>query len=190
MWPLPRPTSNPHLESVAAFGFGNQNEEATLTLSLAVTTIPQVRAILRSIAAATIVAVLGVGGSGCGVAYQAGTRIKASHMADSIQAGQSSSEIHARFGEPAIRQYLPGETEIWSYPYKPNSNDIVAGLLYTSTKEGDKGTFLDLKFINAKLVSWQEAEHTMPSKERSGFSAGLGGGGITGGPGNASGAHY
>ncbi len=126
--------------------------------------------------------------AGCGVAYQAGTRIKASHMADSIHDGESASEIHERFGEPAIRQYQANETEIWSYPYKPNSNDVVAGLLYTSTKEGDKGTFLDLKFVNGKLVSWQEAEHTMPSKERSGFGMGVSGGGLTGLP--TGGTHY
>jgi hypothetical protein len=129
--------------------------------------------------------------AGCGVAYQAGTRIKASHMSDSIHDGESASEIHERFGEPAIRQYQANETEIWSYPYKPNSNDVVAGLLYTSTKEGDKGTFLDLKFVNAKLVSWQEAEHVMPSKERSGFGMGMGGGGLTGLPTSGTGGtHY
>ncbi len=129
--------------------------------------------------------------AGCGVAYQAGTRIKASHMADSIHEGESSSEIHQRFGEPAIRQYEANETETWSYPYKPNSNDIVAGLLYTSTKDGDKGTFLDLKFVNAKLVSWQEAEHTMPKKERTGLGMGIGGTSLMGGStSGANGAHY
>lgn len=128
--------------------------------------------------------------AGCGVAYQAGTRIKASHMADSIQVGQTAADIHQRFGEPAIRDYQPNETEIWSYPKKPNSNDVVAGLLYTSTKEGDKGTFLDLKFVNGKLVSWQEAEHTMPSKERTGFGMSIGGGGLNGGPSNPGSVHY
>jgi hypothetical protein len=128
--------------------------------------------------------------AGCGVAYQAGTRIKASHMASSIEVGQSATEIHDRFGEPAIRDYQPNETEIWSYPYKPNSNDVVAGLLYTSTKEGDKGTFLDLKFVNAKLVSWQVAEHTMPTKQRTGFGMSVGGGALNGGPGNPGTVHY
>jgi hypothetical protein len=105
--------------------------------------------------------------------------------------GETSSEIHERFGEPTIRDYQANESEIWSYPYKPNSNDIVAGLLYTSTKDGDKGTFLDLKFVNGKLVSWTEAEHTTPAKERAGFGVGLGGGPpIGGGPGSPGSVHY
>jgi hypothetical protein len=96
-------------------------------------------------------------------------------MADSLKPGQSSSDIRRRFGEPDIRQYLPANTDVWSYPYKPNSNDITAALLYTSTKDGDAGTFLDLKFVNGKLVSWQEAEHTMPAKGHTGLGMSIGG---------------
>ena len=83
--------------------------------------------------------------------------------------------MHHSWGEPDIRTYLPGETEVWSYPYKPNSNDVTAALLYTSSKDGDKGTFLDLKFVEGKLVSWQEAEHTLPAKGHTGIGLGIGG---------------
>ena len=129
--------------------------------------------------------------AGCGVFYQAGTRIKASRMSDQLQQGESLSEVHQQFGEPSLRQYPSDTTEVWSYAYKPNSNDITAALLYTSTKEGDKGTFLDLKFTDGKLTSWAEAEHTMPPKERTGFGAGIDRGAILG-PGNTSGqsSHY
>ncbi|MBV8137312.1 MAG: hypothetical protein JO121_17030 [Deltaproteobacteria bacterium] len=129
--------------------------------------------------------------AGCGVFYQAGTRIKASHMSDQLKQGESMSEVHRQFGEPSLRQYPSDTTEVWSYAYKPNSNDITAALLYTSTKEGDKGTFLDLRFTDGKLISWAEAEHTMPAKERSGFGAGINGSAIMG-PGNTSGqtSHY
>jgi hypothetical protein len=139
-----------------------------------------------------IVAVATVGvTSGCGVVYQAGTRIKAAHIADSLHVGQSALELHRRFGEPDIRQYLPGDTEVWSYPSKPNSNDLTAALLYTSTKDGDKGTFLDLKFVGGKLVSWTEAEHTMPAKGHTGIGMGIGGGPLGSGTQTTPGAvHY
>ena len=94
-------------------------------------------------------------------------------MSDTLQVGQTSPEIHHSWGEPDIRTYLPGDTEVWSYPYKPNSNDVTAALLYTSSKDGDKGTFLDLKFVGGKLVSWQEADHTMPLKGHTGFGVGI-----------------
>ncbi|MGO9602096.1 MAG: hypothetical protein ACLQAT_01590 [Candidatus Binataceae bacterium] len=113
--------------------------------------------------------------SGCGVFYQAGMRIKTSRMSDELKTGESMSQIHTQFGEPDLHEYPNDTTEIWSYVYKPNSNDVTAALLYTSTKEGDQGTFLDLKFVNGTLVSWAEAQHTMPTKQRSGFGAGMGG---------------
>lgn len=119
--------------------------------------------------------------AGCGVAYQAGTRLKATRMSDSLQVGQTSPEVHHKWGEPDIRNYLPADTEVWSYPYKPNSNDLTAELMYTSSKDGDKGTFLDLKFVEGKLVSWQEAEHTLPPKGHTGINMGVGGGPIGGG---------
>ena len=112
-------------------------------------------------------------------------------MSDSLQVGQTSPQVHHAWGEPDLRTYLPGDTEVWSYPYKPNSNDITAALLYTSSKDGDKGTFLDLKFVGGKLVSWQEAEHTLPAKGRTGISMGIGGGPIGNGTQTQPGAvHY
>ncbi len=129
--------------------------------------------------------------SGCGLAYQAGTRIKATRMSDSLQVGQTSPEIHHSWGEPDLRTYLPGDTEVWSYAYKPNSNDVTAALLYTSAKDGDKGTFLDLKFVGGKLVSWQEAEHTMPAKGHTGIGLGISQGPIGNGTETQPGAvHY
>jgi hypothetical protein len=110
---------------------------------------------------------------GCGLFYQAGTRVKASHMTENLKVGESMVEIHQKYGEPDIHQFLPNDSEVWSYAYKPNSNDLTAALLYTQVKEGDKGTFVDLKFQGGKLVSWAEAEHTMPPKASGGFSAGM-----------------
>jgi outer membrane protein assembly factor BamE (lipoprotein component of BamABCDE complex) len=129
--------------------------------------------------------------TGCGIAYQAGTRLKATRMSDSLQVGQTSPQVHHSWGEPDIRTYLPGETEVWSYPFKPNSNDVAAALMYTSSKDGDKGTFLDLKFVQGKLVSWQEAEHTLPAKGHTGIGLGVGGGPIGNGTQTTPGAvHY
>ncbi|MHB8382972.1 MAG: hypothetical protein ACYDC3_11635 [Candidatus Binataceae bacterium] len=110
---------------------------------------------------------------GCGLFYQAGTRIEASHMTQNLKVGEPMAEVHHKYGEPDIHQFLPNDGEIWSYPYKPNSSDLTAELLYSQTKEGDLGTFVDLKFQGGKLVSWAEAQHTMPSKIRGGFSAGM-----------------
>lgn len=142
-------------------------------------------------AAVLALTVLAINLPGCGLFYQAGTRLKASRMSDNLKVGESMVDVHNQFGEPSLRDYTNDTTEVWSYAYKPNSNDIAAALLYTQTKEGDKGTFVDLKFIDGKLVSWNEAEHTMPPKERSGFAAGMTGPGIVG-PGNYSGpsSHY
>jgi hypothetical protein len=129
--------------------------------------------------------------SGCGLPYQVGTRIKATRMSDTLAVGQTSPEIHHSWGEPDLRTYLPGDTEVWSYPYKPNSNDVTAALLYTSSKDGDKGTFLDLKFVGGKLVSWQEAEHTLPAKGHTGFGMGINQGPIGNGTETQPGAvHY
>jgi hypothetical protein len=141
-------------------------------------------AIFAAIAAAFIA-------TGCGLAYQAGTRIKVTRMSETLQVGQTSPEVHHAWGEPDLRTYLPGDTEVWSYPYKPNSNDVTAALLYTSSKDGDKGTFLDLKFVGGKLVSWQEAVHTMPAKGHTGIGLGVGGGPIGNGTQTMPGAvHY
>lgn len=111
---------------------------------------------------------------GCGAAYQAGTRIRAHRMSESLQPGQSTVAIHGQWGEPDIRRDLDPQTQVWSYAERPNSNDIVAKLLYTAPKEGDAGTFLDLVFVGGKLKTWREAEHTMQPKQRGNFSYSVG----------------
>ena len=118
--------------------------------------------------------------AGCGLFYQAGTRIKATRMSDTLQVGQTSPQIHHSWGEPDIRTYLPGDTEVWSYAKRSNTNDIAATLLYTNTKEGDQGQFLDLTFVDGKLASWKQTTHTMPPKKGGpGLSFGLSGPGST-----------
>ncbi|HTW89639.1 MAG TPA: hypothetical protein VMD75_16700 [Candidatus Binataceae bacterium] len=124
-----------------------------------------------------ILAILIVGLSvvlaGCGVAYQAGTEIRANHMRDSLKAGESMPEVRERFGEPDIRTDTDSGAEIWSYASRANSNDVAATLFYTSAKSGDNGHFVDLKFVNGKLVSWSDAEHTMPAKRNTGINYGF-----------------
>lgn len=118
--------------------------------------------------------------AGCGLIYDAGARVKTNHMQHSLKAGESSLKVHQDWGEPDLRKDPDTHTEVWSYAARPNSNDIAATLLYTSTKPGDNGKFLDLKFIDGKLVSWAETEHTVPAKQGSGFSYGVGpGGGVS-----------
>ncbi len=118
--------------------------------------------------------------SGCGLAYDASTHVRASRMERTLKPGQSSLEVHQSWGEPDLRQYLGRSEQVWSYAIQPNNNDVAATLLYTSVKAGDNGRFLDLKFVNGKLVSWSKAEHTIPAKQGSGFSFGVGpGGGVS-----------
>lgn len=101
-------------------------------------------------------------------------------MLKSLKTGESSLAVHNRFGEPDMRQYVGTNSEIWSYAVNPNSNDVAATLLYTSVKPGDSGTFLDLKFLDGALVSWNKAKHTVPAKQGSGFGYGVGpGGGVS-----------
>ena len=133
---------------------------------------------LKSAARLAIIGAAAILLTGCGLFYQAGTRVKASRMRDSLQTGQTMVEIHKDWGEPDIRQYPTDDSEVWSYPFKTNSNDIMAALVYTSAKEGDKGTFMDLKFVSGRLVSWSEAVHTVPPKERTSFGAGISGGSL------------
>lgn len=111
----------------------------------------------------------------CGAIYQAHTEIRTNRMLKGLQVGQSSLEVHRNWGEPDIRTYVDSHTQVWSYAARPNTNDVAAALLYTAPKEGDAGRFLDLKFVDGKLGSWAEASHTMPAKEGSGFSYGVGG---------------
>ena len=131
---------------------------------------------LRSLITLVLSAML----ASCGLAYEASTQARGRHMLRSLRPGESSLEVHQNWGEPDMRQYVGQNRETWSYAVRPNSNDITATLLYTSVKPGDDGKFLDLKFINGKLVSWNEAVHTVAAKQGSGFGYGLGpGGGVS-----------
>lgn len=118
--------------------------------------------------------------AGCGLFYQAASGYKVNKMENSLKPGMSSLEIHQMYGEPDIRNNINESSSVWSYAKHANTNDVTAATLYTSAKEGDTGTFLDLKFNNGQLVSWNEATHTMPKKEGPGFSAGFGGAGQSG----------
>ncbi|MGH7932753.1 MAG: hypothetical protein ACREQN_06230 [Candidatus Binataceae bacterium] len=121
------------------------------------------------------------GAGGCGLFYQAGTRLRSDRIANSLKPGETSLQVHNKWGEPDLRSYPNATTEIWSYAERANTNDVTATLFYTSVKPGDQGKFLDLKFVNSKLVSWTSATRTMPAKQGSGFSYGLGpGGGVSG----------
>jgi hypothetical protein len=113
--------------------------------------------------------------AGCGLVYQASSGYRANRMEQTLKAGMGMPEVHQMWGEPDIRNYVDQRTEIWSYAKHANTGDVTAAILYTSAKEGDKGSFLDLKFDDGKLVSWNEATHTMPAKQGGGFSAGFGG---------------
>jgi Tfp pilus assembly protein PilX len=124
---------------------------------------------------------------GCGVAYQASTEMRAARMQRDLKVGQSAVDVHQQWGEPDLRQDADQDTEIWSYAKRSNTNDIAATLLYTNTKEGDQGQFVDLTFVDGKLVSWKQTARTMPPKKGGpGLSFGVRGPGST--TGNA--RHY
>ncbi len=110
---------------------------------------------------------------GCGAAYQASTQIRSHRMQESLKSGQTMPEVRQEWGQPDIIADQDQNTEVWSYATRPNSNDIAATLLYTAAKEGDSGQFLDLRFVDGKLVSWSKQEHTMPAKRQS-FGIGFG----------------
>ena len=114
--------------------------------------------------------------AGCGVAYQASTEMRAARMQRNLKVGESIADIHQKWGEPDLRTDTDDDTVIWSYAKRSNSNDIAASLLYTNTKEGDRGEFVDLTFVDGKLTSWKEAAHTMPVKNGGpGLSFGIAG---------------
>lgn len=95
-------------------------------------------------------------------------------MMDSLKAGQTMPEVRQDWGQPDIIADQDQNTETWSYAIHPNSNDIAATLLYTAAKEGDSGQFLDLRFVDGKLVSWSKQQHTMAAKRQSfGFGVGV-----------------
>jgi hypothetical protein len=129
---------------------------------------------MRKFASAAMILLLAFP-AGCGLFYQAASAYRADKMEKTLKSGMPMPQVHRVWGEPDIRNYVDQHTEIWSYAKHANTGDVAAAVLYTSAKEGDKGSFLDLKFDDGKLVSWNEANHTMPAKEGSGFSAGLGG---------------
>ncbi|HJU12311.1 MAG TPA: hypothetical protein VJ728_15615 [Candidatus Binataceae bacterium] len=150
-----------------------------LTLFAFISTIPLAMCTVerKSLLALAIFAVMC---TGCGLAYNASTHMRAVHMMRSLKPGQSSLQVHQNWGEPDIRQYIGRDSQVWSYAITPNSNDVAATVLYTSVKPGDSGSFLDLKFVDGKLVSWNKAEHTAPAKQGAGFSFGVGpGGGVS-----------
>jgi uncharacterized protein YceK len=130
-----------------------------------------IAAALPGIAIAVAVAL-----SGCGAIYQAHTEIRAGRMENSLQAGASSLDVRRQWGEPDIRTDVDDRTQVWSYAERPNSNDVTATMFYTAPKPGDKGRFLDLRFVDNKLRNWAEAERTMPPKESAGYGFGVGSG--------------
>jgi hypothetical protein len=138
-------------------------------------TIPRMRDRLAIVGAIVLMS-CAVSVCGCGLAYETGSRIKTSHMKDQLKVGQTTLEVHQAWGEPDMRKDLGENSQLWSYASHPNNHDLAAEVFYTSTKAGDEGKFLDLKFIDDRLVSWSEAERTMPAKKSSGFSYGIGGG--------------
>ena len=110
---------------------------------------------------------------GCGAAYQASTQIRSHRMMDSLKTGQTMPEVRQQWGQPDIVKDQDQNTETWSYASRPNTDDIAATLLYTAAKEGDTGQFLDLRFVDGKLVSWSKQTHTMPVKHQT-FGIGFG----------------
>jgi hypothetical protein len=142
---------------------------------------------MRKVFPAAASALLLLFAAGCGLVYQAGSGYRAHKMSKELKLGATMPEVHNRWGEPDIRTYPDPHTEIWSYAVHANSNDLAAKLLYTSAKEGDSGTFMDLKFVDGRLVSWRQTTHTMPPKEGPGFTASFANPGVGGG--NATGAY-
>jgi outer membrane protein assembly factor BamE (lipoprotein component of BamABCDE complex) len=137
---------------------------------------------MRRAHATAVLLAMGFLAAGCGLAYQAAAEHRASKMEEQLQSGMSQAQVAHQFGEPDIEDKPNDNTEIWSYAKHANSNDLMAEMVYTSAKEGDKGTFEDLKFVDGKLVSWGEGQHTMAPKERSeitttlSYGRGMGGG--------------
>jgi outer membrane protein assembly factor BamE (lipoprotein component of BamABCDE complex) len=103
--------------------------------------------------------------AGCGAAYQASTEIRAQRMMDSLKTGQTMPEVRQEFGVPDIITAQGQNTETWSYASRPNSNNLAVALLYTAAMAGDTGQFIDLRFVDGKLVAWSKQQHTMPAKQ-------------------------
>jgi hypothetical protein len=108
--------------------------------------------------------------AGCGLSYQAAAEHRAAKMEQELKPGDSMAQVRDTFGEPDIEYTPDDQTEVWSYAKHANSNDTFAEMFYTSAKEGDLGTFEDLKFVDGNLVTWGEGQHTMAAKDTSGLS--------------------
>ncbi len=94
---------------------------------------------------------------------------------DSLKAGQTMPEVRQQFGPPDIITDQNRNTETWSYAKRPNTNDIAVALLYTAAMAGSTGQFVDLRFVDGRLVSWSEQKQTMPAKQFFGsFGVGFG----------------
>ena len=115
--------------------------------------------------------------AGCGLAYQAAAEHRAAKMDQQLQPGLTFAQVAEKFGQPDIEDKPDDTTEIWGYAKRTNRGDLMAELTYTSAKEGDAGTFEDLKFVDGKLVSWSEGQHTMAEKESSDVTVSFGRGG-------------
>jgi hypothetical protein len=127
--------------------------------------------------------------TGCGIAYQAAAERRANKMENQLTPGLTMAQVRQTFGQPDIEDQTDETTEVWSYAKHANSNDVTAEVFYTSAKEGDAGTFEDLKFVDGKLVSWGEGQHTMAEKDSSPVSTNFGlghGGGRHGSHGSSS----
>jgi len=127
----------------------------------------------RGMKCRALICLLAALAAGCGAAYQASTQIRSHRMLDSLKAGQTMPEVRQEWGQPDIIADQDQDTEVWSYASRANTNDIAATILYTAAKEGDTGQFLDLRFVDGKLVSWSKQQHTMPTKRQT-FGIGFG----------------
>jgi hypothetical protein len=112
--------------------------------------------------------------AGCGLAYEAASEHRATKMENELTAGLSMAQVREKFGQPDIEDKPDDITEIWSYAKHANNNDVTAEVFYTSAKEGDAGTFEDLKFVEGNLVSWTVGQHTMAEKDSSGITTSFG----------------
>jgi hypothetical protein len=130
---------------------------------------------MRSFSIATI-ALLAITACGCGAVYQAGTQVRAHHMLNTLEVGQTATELHQKWGQPDIITDAADGSQTWSYAERPNSDDVAASLFYTSAKEGDAGTFVDLQMADGKLKSWTEAQHRIPNKKGTAFGYSIGAG--------------
>jgi len=97
---------------------------------------------------------------------------------DQLKPGETTLQVHKEWGEPDLRKDLGAE--FGAMELRPGARTATTWRRRSSTPRpspANEGKFLDLKFIEGKLVSWSESERTMPAKQGAGFSYGLGPGG-------------